>query len=107
MLVLQFFVYFILLLWLDYYFNSKLKTKNTHSFNTLAKEVVPIDVSMEDGKRNLTYKFICPKGKILGLFGPPETGKTQLINLLLKQVKDPSSRYSGHCEVLGGDILSN
>ena len=40
-------------------------------FDILAKEVVPIDVSMQNKKLKINYKFMCSKGKILGIFGPP------------------------------------
>ena len=60
-----------MLLWLDYYFFNKLKTKNTRSFHRMAKEVAPIDASMENVNLKLKYKFLLQKGKILGLFGPP------------------------------------
>ncbi len=82
-------LYFVLLLIADYLIYRKIKTKNTHNFNFIAKEVIPVDVDIENSRFNTRQRFLCRKGCILGLYGPPETGKTTLIELMLKQVKNP------------------
>ena len=62
----------------------------------------PISVTVAHHKRKIEYGFEVQKGRVAALYGPTESGKSELVNLL---AGIQSSAFTGKCSVMGSSIL--